>query len=247
MRNLYDRAYLCGDSVEMYHYDRPVLIGYSDGGRGKSPAGPRRPAPRDDSSVNRTRQKLRRLAKSNKNHFNAFLTLTFAENMTDVSAGNAELKKFFKRLNYRWGTNVSYLGTFEFQARGAVHYHFLVRVPENILLMCSTDKRPARINDILTEVWGHGFVWLRKLKSPARSSAYIAKYVTKSEFDVRYFGKRVFLYSFDITRPIRIDNFAILANLIIMYNVEYREAYRKTFDSVRGSITLSYFDLCCTQ
>jgi len=54
----------------------------------------------------------------------------------------------------------------EFQRGGWVHFHVVLLWPERIP------------HDVLTECWGHGFVWVSKL-DPDKHAAYVSKYVAK--------------------------------------------------------------------
>ena len=67
----------------------------------------------------RRRDKIRRLACSNfNNKYDKFLTLTFAENKTDIQECNILFKNFIKRLKYQYNLkNLKYLAVIEFQDR----------------------------------------------------------------------------------------------------------------------------------
>jgi len=56
---------------------------------------------RAQSSINRTRTELRRLINSNP-ELNKFLTLTFAENISDLKVTNHIFGQFIKRLIYQY-------------------------------------------------------------------------------------------------------------------------------------------------
>ena len=79
----------------------------------------------------RRRDTIRRLACCNfNNKYDKFLTLTFADNMTDIKECNLLFKNFIKRLKYQYDLhNLKYLAVIEFQQRGAVHYHVLLNIP----------------------------------------------------------------------------------------------------------------------
>jgi len=91
-------------------------------------------------TISRNTAKLWRLHNSNANQYkelDKFMTLTFAENVNDISACDLQLKKFFKRLMYFTGVKFEYLGARELQhenkettGRNALHYHmFLYGMP----------------------------------------------------------------------------------------------------------------------
>lgn len=86
----------------------------------------------------RARNEVRRLINANVNRYSdemnnllkpVFLTLTFAENIKDLTAANREFRKFMKRLGHfvaKDQAHVQYVAVPEFQKRGAVHYHLVI-------------------------------------------------------------------------------------------------------------------------
>jgi hypothetical protein len=82
---------------------------------------------KQEFSVHRTRTEIRRLINSNP-QLNKFMTLTFAENITDLKQANYEFNKFVLRLSYKY-PKFEYLAVPEFQQRGAVHYHVICNLP----------------------------------------------------------------------------------------------------------------------
>ena len=99
-------------------------------------------------SLNRTKTEIRRLVNSNI-HLNKFVTLTFAENITDLKATNYIFNQFIKRLSYRH-VGLEYLAVPEFQKRGAVHYHMLCNLPF------------IEIKE-LENIWSQGFIKINKI------------------------------------------------------------------------------------
>jgi hypothetical protein len=139
-----------------------------------------------DFSLRRTRARITRLIDSNLD-LKVFVTLTFKENIKELSEANIIFNKFTKRLK-RKITNLKYLAVPEFQKRGAVHYHVLIN--------------SEMAHDTLQEIWGQGFVMINKVKHVNNLGMYISKYVGKDLFDIRYFGKRKILASKNLEQPI---------------------------------------------
>lgn len=139
-------------------------------------------------SINRTKTEIRRLVNSNP-QLNKFLTLTFAENITDLKIANYIFNQFIKRISYRY-PNIEYLAVPEFQKRGAVHYHLLCNLPFIEL-------------DELSELWGQGFVKINKIDNMNNVGAYVSKYLGK-EMDERSFGKKKFFRSQNLQEPVEI-------------------------------------------
>jgi hypothetical protein len=137
-------------------------------------------------SLRRTRAKIIRLVDSNPD-LNAFVTLTFKDNITDLREANSVFKSFIKRLK-RQVKDLRYLAVPEFQKRGAVHYHVLVNFEMR--------------NEELADIWGQGFVMINKIKHISRLGIYVSKYIGKDLFDLRYFGMRKILSSRNLAKPI---------------------------------------------
>ena len=104
---VHSKVIISGDVVEVYQYERPYGKGYE----GKNPVGRGSEASEEDKQINRVkvlsraRKTVRRLINANigqyGNDFTAkFVTLTFAEHVTDIEMANYEYTKFIKRLNY---------------------------------------------------------------------------------------------------------------------------------------------------
>lgn len=102
-----------------------------------------------------------------------FLTLTFKEDIKDISIANAELTKFFKRLSYKaYGIRknvIKYIAVPELQLknnRGVWHFHIILF---NVKFIKFTD---------LLKCWGCGGVYINALKK-GMDGTEIAKYITK--------------------------------------------------------------------
>lgn len=128
-------------------------------------------------AVNRAKTEIRRLANSNP-QLNKFMTLTFAENITELKTANYLFNKFILRMSYKYA-DFEYLAVPEFQKRGAVHYHLICNLP-----FVETDG--------LQSMWRHGFVKINKIDSIKNVGAYISKYLGKDFLDTRTFGKKSF-------------------------------------------------------
>lgn len=106
-----------------------------------------------------------------------WITLTYAENMTDTLRLYTDFDKFNKRLRYRIG-EYEYIVAMEPQGRGAWHAH---------LLLIFEDNPPFIPNEELRNLWGHGFVKINKLKGKNGKAvdnigAYLTAYLGDIEF-----------------------------------------------------------------
>lgn len=129
------------------------------------------------NSLRKTFKKLRYLI--NNNFIGAsnelFLTLTYAENMTDNERLYTDVDKFVKRLRYRYKnqSTVDYLNVVEPQERGAWHCHMLIRFNDLEKIFIP--------NDELAKLWGHGFVTVKSMKKVDNIGAYLTAYLADVE------------------------------------------------------------------
>lgn len=111
-------------------------------------------------SLQMTMQRLRGLIRCNFKsgaQNQCFLTLTYAENMTDTKRLMSDWDKFYKRLKYAYkGAKFEYLAVAEPQERGAWHLHVLLRDDKRKRLWIKAEK--------LTEIWGHGMTQIERIK-----------------------------------------------------------------------------------
>lgn len=134
---------------------------------------------RSDSynSLRQTFKKIRYLINNNfvgqKNEL--FITLTYAENMTDTKLLYSDLDKFMKRIryNYKNQTTIDYLSVVEPQGRGAWHIHILMRF---------NDLQSVFLpNKELSKIWGHGFVIIERIQDVDNIGAYLSAYLADVE------------------------------------------------------------------
>jgi len=99
-----------------------------------------------------------------------FLTLTFQEEIKDITKANQELTKFFKRLSYhQFGIRknvIKYIAVPELQKRGVWHFHIVL-----------FNAKYTPFKDLI-EIWGQGGVYINALRQ-GMDGTEIAKYITK--------------------------------------------------------------------
>lgn len=129
------------------------------------------------NSLQRTFKKLRYLINNNfvglKDEL--FITLTYAENMTDHKKLGKDFNQFSKRLKRRY-PNLEYIRVSEPQERGAWHLHVLLK---NVSFISNKE---------LSEVWGHGFVRVNKISDIDNIGAYLTAYLINIPVE-EYTGK----------------------------------------------------------
>jgi len=166
-------------------------------------------------SLNRTKTEIRRLTNSNP-QLNKFMTLTFADNITDLKTANYIFNQFIKRIVYKYG-NFEYLAVPEFQKRGAVHYHLLCKLP-----FIEIAK--------LQSIWGQGFIKINKIDNVNNVGAYVCKYLSKDMFDERTFNKKKFFRSQSLKTSIEI--FGYFGELFIRRFLDIlKPVFEKKFES----------------
>lgn len=191
MFNSYDKKMvISGDIVEIYEYKNPVFEGFEN----EHATGRQFEASDDDKEVNRekvcnrAKRDVRRLINSNITPDSKFITLTFADNVTDICTANYEYKKFRQRLETYLGYKLQYVAVIEFQKRGAIHYHVLMF---NV---------PYIKNSVLGSIWKKGFVKINKIDDCDNVGAYVCKYMTKNDDD-RLKGQKMYFSSRGLERP----------------------------------------------
>lgn len=105
-----------------------------------------------------------------------WITLTYAENMTDPKILYSDFEKFNKRFQTYCKKNnygkPEYIVMMEPQARGAWHAHLLYLFP---------GISPFVPNSDLAKIWGHGFVKIKKLDNVDNVGAYLTAYLGDME------------------------------------------------------------------
>lgn len=105
--------------------------------------------------------------------FCRWVTLTYAENMTDTVRLYRDYEKFVKRFKYRY-PGFDYIVAMEPQGRGAWHCH---------VVFIWKQKAPFIPNNELSEIWGHGFVTVKRLDDVDNVGAYLTAYLGDMELD----------------------------------------------------------------
>lgn len=166
-----------------------------------------------DSSLSRTRTKIRRLINSNI-QLNNLLTLTFAKSTTDLYKANKLFDIALKRV-CRYYQDFEYLAVPEFQKDvdyygnkkefgGSVHYHLLcnLKIKSN---MASYDRH-AWENRFAHKFWKNGFVNIEETYNIENMGGYLCKYLGKEMFNEKMFGRKKFFRSQSLTSPIEYLN-----------------------------------------
>lgn len=104
-------------------------------------------------------------------------TLTYAENMKDPKRLYTDFQQFNQRFQYyckkKGYSKPEYIVMMEPQGRGAWHAH--------LLYIWQDMKAPFIPNDEFRELWGHGFVRIKKLDNVDNVGAYLTAYLGDME------------------------------------------------------------------
>ena len=101
-----------------------------------------------------------------------WITLTYAENMTDTKRLKRDFNVFWKRFKRRWG-GAEYISVIEPQGRGAWHVH---------LIAIWQSTAPFVPNAELRECWGQGFVKVNAVREDCDNlGAYLSAYLADVE------------------------------------------------------------------
>jgi len=163
-------------------------------------------------TISRNTAKLWRLHNSNANQYkelDKFMTLTFYENVNDITACDIQLKKFFKRLVYFTGVRFQYLGARELQTlnqdttgRNALHYHMFLY------------NMPFVLHSKLLELWCHNNPFMKKgeltgvnIKAIDNGiqeiTNYLTSYALKELIENKDFlqGRKTLIMSYGLIKP----------------------------------------------
>lgn len=152
----------------------------------------------EERNIIRSKLECQRLAKANMKSWKTFITLTFAENITDVKIANKKFNYFTNKVR-RIKKDFKYLCITEFQKRGAIHYHLLTNIDMNdsTLIIAQEDNK----NFKHIKYWNDGFTSVEPLENDSKKViGYIAKYMTK-DIDNRLFSHHRYFYSQNLNKP----------------------------------------------
>lgn len=143
-----------------------------------------------------------------------FITLTFADNITDLTACHKEFTKFIARLNYKvFKTKglIKYLAVPEFhKKRDVIHYHVVIF---NLPYM-------TQIYDEIRNIWARGHTLVKTINNPNSIGIYLSKYLTKQYVDKRFSGRKKYFCSRGLKKSLVIRKKNIIDVLLKQINQE---------------------------
>lgn len=214
---------LSGNMVEVYLYEKAVKAGYQES-RKKAVIEKeiKKEEKENDFALRRARSNIRRLIATNFNKkYDKFITLTFKENMQDITKANREFTNFIKRIKRRFAEQeIKYLSVIEFQKRGAIHYHTITNLP-------------YVENKELAKIWRNGFVKINAIENVDNIGAYISKYLTKETYKREEMkGKKKYFPSRNLERPKILigDEAESMLNKIKNHKIRYKNTYNSEYN-----------------
>lgn len=188
------------------------------------------------------RNMTRRLALMNFGPGDKFITLTYAKNMQDIEQADNDFKKFIMRFKYKFNlSKLPYIAVRELQKRGAIHYHLICKFPMDFK---SEDDIKHWERVFGQDIWGHGFVDIKTIDHVDNVGAYLIKYMTKNVSIELYKGKKVYLCSKGLERPLvfRGDE---AERIIELYELENKkEVFTNSYESeYLGNIVYKEYNL----
>ena len=191
---------------------------------------------RKQKHYEQTRWEIARIVDCNFDDRTKFVTLTFQENIQDITVTNREFKYFIQRLNYYiYQTKtqlLKYIATWEKQKRGAIHYHVIFF------------DFPYITKEKLQNLWSHGFIKINRIDVDSKENRgrYLSKYFTK-DLDLKEHKKKAFFKSQNLkipkeTKLILTDE--ILRDLQKEKIIFQKEYTRQVYDTNALSATVSY-------
>ena len=145
-------------------------------------------------NLQRTKSQVMDLVRCNLNDWKSFVTLTFKDNVTDLTYANRMFSNWTRSIR-RVYPDFKYLGVPELQERGAWHYHLFTNlVPGSTL--CPHQSGKDNMYDV--KYWHHGFSSVFDLNCTDvnfRADKYICKYMLKDYERAVLYGRNRFLRS----------------------------------------------------
>lgn len=202
---------------------------------------------RRKQTVRDARNTTRRLALMNFVSGDKFLTLTFdpkrftEEQLRDISYTDKLFKTFIKRFNYRFDTKLKYIAVREFHQSGRIHYHMICNWKKNLLFEDEIRENERFLGE---KVWKHGFVDIKQLDHVDNVGAYIIKYMTKTVTIEFFMGKKVYLCSQGLERPLVYKDYEA-EQIIKQYDLDTKkEVFTNHYESeYLGTITYKEYNL----
>jgi len=232
----YNKVVLSGDTLEIYQYEKNLSLyrreKRSTKGRvtnqmlassGEDVLFQRQLGKRRDNA-RRAKVAFARLVRANLGGDDRpiLITLTYAQNQTDIRSAYGDFTSFIQALRFRFGKGFKYIATPEFQKRGAVHFHALVwGLPKTLVLREREDR-------VIAGLWARGFVSVDNTDGNEKLSYYLAKYMVKAYTDSRLIGQKAYIASRNVSRPVQYLDISPLWPLLEQFELSPSKLLRES-------------------
>ena len=206
-----------------------------------------RTAERRKQTLRDARNLTRRLALMNFTSGDKFLTLTFdpkrftEEDLRDIDFVDKHFKRFVKRFNYYFKVKIKYLAVREFHKSGRLHIHMICDWKQNLIFEDEIREFERLLGE---QIWKNGFVDIKQLDHVDNVGAYIIKYMTKNVALEFFKGKKVYLCSKGLERPLVYHDY-YAEQIINTYSLDIKkEVFTNSYESeYLGTITYKEYNL----
>lgn len=246
---VYFKAIVSGNVVEIYEYERtPQIEDFEPNEHEISDVAKKiissldidRKDERRKQTMRDARNMARRLALMNFGQGDLFVTLTVAENLNDIDYFDNEFKKFVKRWRHKTKQKIRYIAVREFQKRGAIHYHLIC----DWKIVFRDDEHLKEVERWLSEIWRHGFCDIKVIDGVDNVGAYLIKYMTKNVWLEVFRGRKIYLCSKGLERPIEYKGIEALRLIDALELQNKTEVYANSYKSeYLGEIKYKEFNL----
>jgi len=187
----YSKVIHYGDTLELYQYEKFPTVGQRTSRKIKTatylqdiflsgvyvseePVEPKKV--RSPFAISRALLDFKRLVSANIDGVNnpLLITLTYAENVTDIRRARKDFKAFADRIRNVYGSTIRYVAVPERQARGAIHFHALFW---GLPVKTASNERKSRL---VASLWRKGFVDIIKTDGSKKLAHYLIKYLSKT-------------------------------------------------------------------
>ena len=181
------------------------------------------------------RWEIARIVDCNFDNKTKFVTLTFKENIQDITQTNTNFKYFIQRLNYHlYHTKIQslkYIATWEKQKRGAIHYHVIFF------------DFPYIAKETLQKLWTHGFIKINRIDVDSKENRgrYLSKYFSK-DLELKEHKKKAFFKSQNLKLPnvkklILTDD---ILNELLQGNIIFQREYNRQVYDENSMLTTGF-------
>jgi len=183
-------------------------------------------------SISRARQTVYRLCEANVRAYGGykpiFVTLTFAKQTHNLDEVIEDWKYFCKKYRRYFSQSLKYVVVPELHQSDAWHLH---------AVFFNFPYTPLKI---FKKIWPHGYVDLQVVRGVKDTSAYIAKYITKDIRLLGHFGRKSYLASRGLIRPVENFDFIAIQDMLsdgIVKRVDYSTGKIYTYSKYKKVCT----------